>query len=469
MNDDRPIEKLLHRYAKKRRDEAGTPVEMHPATRRLLQDEVARQCKIQNSKFKKPGLREEGRRFFDLEFLAHNFPRLAWAVPLFALVGIGLWLLLDRPATQQLALGAAPDRTKALDEGRASKAVSREPEALPLIALETAPAELSAAKAMPPTPSPAPVRSLNQPAPSLAANGIAGETRRAERALAYVTATNQSVGALAGAAESEGNSARYGLREAQPADKLNVTSSAAPAPSRSRVVSQEPSAKVTSDPRPATRDSRQRVAAPVLDAASPPASLARNDRLEQDRAQSYSQSFANLAPEALKQKAAKDFSPAPISPVLVNFRVEQTGRQLRVVDSDGSTYIGETDLTPATQADTGGSKKEQAVQLIKSGGKLNQLPTAATPAPQQQAQNNFYRVAGTNRTLNQSVVFTWSFVEMTNEPVVEQSVKNSTDPKKDAQKLPPQFPAQLQNSFINGRAQFGTGQEIEINAVPVTP
>src|ERR1051325_7482386 len=43
MNDERPIEKLLRRYAKKRRDEAGAPPELHPATRRLLQGEVARQ------------------------------------------------------------------------------------------------------------------------------------------------------------------------------------------------------------------------------------------------------------------------------------------------------------------------------------------------------------------------------------------------------------------------------------------
>ncbi len=211
------------------------------------------------------------------------------------------------------------------------------------------------------------------------------------------------------------------------------------------------------------------MAAPLQISASPPASLARNDSFERDQAQSYSQSFANLAPEALKQKVAKDFSSSPISPVLATFRVEQMGRQLRVVDSDGSTYIGETDLSPATPADTGGSKKEQTVQLFKSGGKLNQLPTAATSVPQQQAQSNFYRVAGTNRTLNQSVVFTWSFVDMTNQPVVAQSVKISSDQKKDAQKLPMQFPAQLQNSFINGRAQFGTGQEIEINAVPVAP
>ena len=40
---ERPIEKLLRAAAKKRRDEAGAPFELHPADRRLLQGEVARQ------------------------------------------------------------------------------------------------------------------------------------------------------------------------------------------------------------------------------------------------------------------------------------------------------------------------------------------------------------------------------------------------------------------------------------------
>src|SRR5262245_13246382 len=42
MESERPIEKLLRAFAKKRRDEAGAPLELHGATRRLLQAEVAR-------------------------------------------------------------------------------------------------------------------------------------------------------------------------------------------------------------------------------------------------------------------------------------------------------------------------------------------------------------------------------------------------------------------------------------------
>ena len=42
MEPERKIEKLLRAYAKKRRAQAGDPLTLHPATRRMLQDEVAR-------------------------------------------------------------------------------------------------------------------------------------------------------------------------------------------------------------------------------------------------------------------------------------------------------------------------------------------------------------------------------------------------------------------------------------------
>src|SRR6185503_10275342 len=44
MPDDpnRNLDEQLSAWARKRRDEAGAPFELHPATRKLLQDEVAR-------------------------------------------------------------------------------------------------------------------------------------------------------------------------------------------------------------------------------------------------------------------------------------------------------------------------------------------------------------------------------------------------------------------------------------------
>src|SRR5260221_9971355 len=42
MEPERDIEKTLEAYAQKRREEAGAPLELHPATRNVLQGEVAR-------------------------------------------------------------------------------------------------------------------------------------------------------------------------------------------------------------------------------------------------------------------------------------------------------------------------------------------------------------------------------------------------------------------------------------------
>ena len=480
MNDERPIEKLLRRYAKKRRDAAGSSVELHPATRRLLQGEVARQLGAERRA--PPNAR---RRFFNFEFLIFKSPRLAWAVPLFGLLAISAWFLLDRPATQQLALGPAPREKMAAEGSRASKDERREPASLPSPlaprpspVVEAAPAAVSVVQRRPPT-DPVPIRSLSPPAPGAANQFVVGKNRDADQALAYIAATNHSVASLVGAAEQKDSPARYGGKEMVPVDKLGVASSAAPARARFAEASSANRASTLPADRPtetaaALQTDRSvtgvyaakasELVAPLLDRPSASPSLARSDRDEREQTQTYSQSFANLLPESLKQKTAKAIAPPPTSPLLANFRVEQTGRQLRVVDSDGSTYVGETDVSPEFWGAVD-ARKEQAVQLFKSDGKLNQLPAPAMSVPESQWQNNSYRVAGTNRTLNQPVVFTWSFVELTNAPVTAPSGKIGGD-RNNVAKNPP---APLPSSSISGRARFGTSAEIEIKAVPVPP
>ena len=56
MAEERDIEKQLRGYAEQRRREAGAPLEMHPATRRLLQDEVRRTHKKPAEATKKTSL-----------------------------------------------------------------------------------------------------------------------------------------------------------------------------------------------------------------------------------------------------------------------------------------------------------------------------------------------------------------------------------------------------------------------------
>jgi hypothetical protein len=56
MAEERDIEKQLRGYAEQRRREAGAPLEMHPATRRLLQDEIRRTHKKPAEATKKTSL-----------------------------------------------------------------------------------------------------------------------------------------------------------------------------------------------------------------------------------------------------------------------------------------------------------------------------------------------------------------------------------------------------------------------------
>ena len=90
---ERPIEKLLRSCAEKRREDAGPPLELHPATRRVLQDEAARQ-------FGKPVPRE----FAALGVLRRLWPRLvlglAGAAVVFALIAV---LRPSQPAPEMLA------------------------------------------------------------------------------------------------------------------------------------------------------------------------------------------------------------------------------------------------------------------------------------------------------------------------------------------------------------------------------
>src|ERR1035437_9294033 len=72
--------------AKKRRDEAGAPLELHPATRRLLQGEVART-------FAKP--KRESRSF--IEALGQLWPRVVGGVAIFALLVLAGYVLLPVP------------------------------------------------------------------------------------------------------------------------------------------------------------------------------------------------------------------------------------------------------------------------------------------------------------------------------------------------------------------------------------
>ncbi len=111
---DNKMDELLKSYAKKRRDEAGDPPEMHPATRRLLQAEIAK-LRPEPSALPVPWWQN----------LLMFWPRLAFATGVFIVLGVAAWSLMDSmkqgAAESQLARNDRP-----LEEKAASFAEERE-------------------------------------------------------------------------------------------------------------------------------------------------------------------------------------------------------------------------------------------------------------------------------------------------------------------------------------------------------
>src|SRR5207249_3027793 len=90
---ERKIEKLLRAYAQKRRADAGEPFALHPATRRLLQGEVARRAP------------RRGERNLFAVFLGAFRRRLVFALCIVAMAFIAAGLLLP-------ALSAAKSKAR---------------------------------------------------------------------------------------------------------------------------------------------------------------------------------------------------------------------------------------------------------------------------------------------------------------------------------------------------------------------
>ena len=120
-------------------------------------------------------------------------------------------------------------------------------------------------------------------------------------------------------------------------------------------------------------------------------------------------------------------SPRP-SPVLVSFRFERSGESVVITDADGSTYWGSVVEAPVDGFESLGrevrdesvrqrleeSKKarellaDKAEKLSETDSKRKAADAAVTPM-------FYFRTTGTNRTLNQPVVFSGSFVPMQTE------------------------------------------------------
>ncbi len=469
---ERPIEKLLSAVAKKRRDAVGPPFELHPADRRLLQDEVAR-------KFAKP--HRQGHSLAEL--LARLWPQLAGGVAILAVLCLTVWALLPSPRNDKAEAFLAKNMPVSKD----------------LQVKE--PLELSA---------PVPTTATPPAAP----------TARAEPAMvAYADTTSIArpiaAGQLGAAPPPVGEQSAAAQPKSEEADRLALAFARKPAQSQApattllatsrETASQTPVAVPAGGPerRSDQQSKYSRPSATVASVNAPAHSSVARFGLSRAgpapspevKALSVAQRFVQVPPEP-KAKAALASEDARTRPVLASFQVEQAGQVLRIVDDDGSVYTGSLQL--ASAARRARSAKED-VPLTALGARtpiraLEQETASTFDSIAPASQTYSFRVAGTNRSLQKRVVFTGNLLTTTNLGLSLPGSTNSNDgaalmqgdadtrlsygptnsgiagglgdsPK--AATRPSFLP--LLNSRISGKVVVDNGKAVEINALPAKP
>jgi len=110
---EKKIEELLHAYSRKRREDAAAPLEVHPATRRMLQGEVARQAKSGGASSASP------RPWWKTLLLIG--PKYAGAVGMFAILALGVWVITQQDNESRRGDEVASQRAPAADADASRK------------------------------------------------------------------------------------------------------------------------------------------------------------------------------------------------------------------------------------------------------------------------------------------------------------------------------------------------------------
>jgi hypothetical protein len=492
---ERPIETLLRAAAKKRRDEAGASFELHPADRRLLQGEVAR-------RFTKP--QPAARSLAAL--LGQLWPRFAWGVGILAVLGLSAWLLLPPSGPGK------PEALLARNQPVSEAAPAKEPPAAPTATPATlALAPVPAAKAKPAqvayaeTPPPSPPTPASQPGmapPLLAKDTTVAQDQRQTRDKLELNAPAQAAdrqknvemqfaapsgtpsqspaGAVGGT-----YGARYGL-PAKPPPPAGVPASPAESPAVAAVPQAASmalaegsvkSADVRSDQPALQYKSLASVASAnrttLPSAATDGLSQSATNALKGANALAVTQRFVQTAPAATARALFDDKAP-PARAVLASFQLEQTGSQLRILDGDGSVYsgyvqpsgIGRRERSAKAGAPAFAGAAKVPAEMLK------QATASSLDSDRLSSLSYSFRVAGTNRSLNQQVVFTGDLLPATNlasspSAQINLNIGSVLERNQNVPAQPGQLP--LLNSRISGKLVIGTDKAVEINALPASP
>lgn len=401
MATERPIEELLHGCAKLRRESAGTPPELDPAARRMLQREVER--------LYAPTGREGGSFF---AALARFWPGLAWATAGVVVVAGTLWLAL--PGRQEQRASFTLAKSEPAEDALRNRAQAP-------------------AAAMPPV--------AAAPVPATSERRVLADSDLEKL-------------------KDQNEAGTFGVERSGAEKKLAF----APA---------EPMVREEQSAKPARERAAGKAEPSVREAftAQPPATrrLSEAPRQGEGREGLTVLRFTRMGPRAGAVDAMdKDLGARG---VLVSFAVEQEGRRLRIVDGDGSIYSGYLEPAGASAAgrtSVGGALTKAAPAPLNAPGQAAvEMYGVAQKGEGAASPTYFFRVAGTNRSLMQTVVFSGNLLAATNAAAPAGPTGTGRGGQDGFQVLAPEpglLP--LLDSRISGKAVIGDKEEIEIQAVP---
>ena len=477
MEPERKIEKLLRVYAKKRRTRAGDPLTLHPATRRLLQGEVARRKP-------KPGDDEVSVTLWELF-------RQRWA--LFAgfavIVFFGAVMFLPALSASKRKAQRINSVNNLKEIGMAAQMAAGENHGRLPVSLEALTNQLVSDKVLtdPESGQPFIYVAGGQKLDGLSSNSVLAYSPAEKKGHAVLFAdgrvevvngmrlaelTNPGLSQLVaanGSANRQLPEAPETLKDAEgnPVAASSVEGQPKSEADRSDAKLFDSGAVSTIS---GTLAANAPAAAPAaIDQLAKAPGAAGNDFKTTSGSAQFApaaQNYNSSAQNSFKNTVA----PKQTTAVLANFQVQQNGNAIRVVDADGSVYDG------ALQPELAVAQKEQVTAVPLPMNREKTITSRDEPQVadnSQMAQNYFFRVAGTNLTLKQNVVFAGNLLANFNATANGQQANNRNGNfggggvGGDGQ-LQSAITNQLpwSNSRIAGTAVVSDTNNIEINAVP---
>ncbi len=463
----RDIEKDLLAYKLRRGEQLGAPLELHPATRKMLQGEAARAASrplLTSEEAAKNFVRSFVMSHQQPSFFARYRQRIIWGGAMCACLTLVLAVLRNDPR-----LASTPSQV--------SDPQTAKPQATVAATKQQTEGE-SLARTKQPAPAADKVQELAKTSTAPVASPPPANSRGAAVASAPPLVRDLDRKLVEKKEASQPTQIAKALKAVQVADALSATED-------------KKSGEVMKLKRSAGDESLRANLAAAAGASGGAAIAPASAPSTASAAQLFG---ANSAPEASQVRQQflqldnqaryrKNFNSPPMPQVMQDFAFERTGDRVRIVDADGSTYEGTVMRAPVEEVRANAVSKLDAAKERKDS--LAQPTQSADP----QSSYRFY-ANGVNRKLNQSVEFRGEWqaaVPAQSSPTTpglqpvalgvrlerkvaekaEQTVLSNSLSGSAAKVLNYQ---QSQNAAapgrISGRAVVGGKNEFDINAVP---